>query len=234
MARLEGTPISSILTQVSGGSSTNVWGVDAAQNIYQYQSSDGTNWTQAHISGQLKQVSVTSDGTVWGVQTGGQIYRYTGSGWTTIPGQLNQISVASAGAVWGVQTAGQIYHYTGSGWTNIPGTINQISAAADGSLWGVNTAGALYQYVNNSWTHMPTNVAQGGPNIPFTQVAVGHSGFLLALDAQGGIYSYNSMDNGTGIFWEQWGTYPPAQALSAAADNSFVYIDLQGITQFFF
>lgn len=67
------------LTAISAGSRTNVWGVNAAGNIYKFSGYDdlGTSpWIQ--IPGSLSDIGAAADGTVWGVNRNGNIYRYTG------------------------------------------------------------------------------------------------------------------------------------------------------------
>jgi len=62
------------LTQISAGSVTNVWGVNAAQQIYRYTGNDANPFFR--IPGALVNVSAAADGTVWGVNAAGQIFRY--------------------------------------------------------------------------------------------------------------------------------------------------------------
>lgn len=63
------------LTRISAGSSTNVWGVNAAGNIFRYTGNDANPWVQ--IPGALSDIGVGADGTVWGVNAAGNIFRYT-------------------------------------------------------------------------------------------------------------------------------------------------------------
>jgi virginiamycin B lyase len=227
----DGTHISSTITQASCGSQTNIWGVDASHNIWQYTGS-GTTWTQ--IQGQLNQVSVAADGTVWGVNSGGDIFKYTGNNtWSHIPGSLAQVSVGSASIVWGVGAGTQVYQYNGSGWTQINGSRKQISVASDGTIWGAGSGGQIYRYNGDTtWTQIPTNSVEGGPNIPMTQLTIAAWNSVQALDAQGNTYQYNS---DAVVPWEQQLTFPLARSLSFAAtvDQSGVLIDTQGITHLF-
>jgi hypothetical protein len=70
----EWKPIPGGLTRISAGSSTNVWGVNAAGNIFAYTQDDANPWVQ--IPGGLKDIAAGADGTVWGVDSAGQIFRY--------------------------------------------------------------------------------------------------------------------------------------------------------------
>ncbi|HEU5383320.1 MAG TPA: tectonin domain-containing protein [Ktedonobacteraceae bacterium] len=236
--------ISTTLTQVSCGSGTNVWGVDAAHNIYQFQSSDGGHtWTQTHIPGGLQQVSVAADGTVWGVNSAGAIYQYNGSGWTTIAGTLAQVSVGSASLIWGVNSAGTIYRYNGSGWTTIAGALKQVSVASDGTVWGVNPAGIAYQYVNNTWVSTPGH-GQGAGNT--TDYANGNGTFTLVAVMQANsvyssIYALDPSDPNVHLYSYVGGTNAPYAWLpeqkygntltycSVASDGTIGIID-QGMT----
>jgi hypothetical protein len=60
------------LKQISVGSASHIWGVNANDQIYQRV---GNAWQ--NISGLLKHVSVGADGTVWGVDASNDIFVYT-------------------------------------------------------------------------------------------------------------------------------------------------------------
>lgn len=91
------------LRQISVGNADNVWGVNAANQIFRW---DGRTWIQ--VPGVLKQVSVGSDGSVWGLNPNGEIFRWTGGTWERIQGGLDHISVADSGLVWGVNLNGVV------------------------------------------------------------------------------------------------------------------------------
>jgi hypothetical protein len=57
------------LKQISVGSASQIWGVNANDQIYQRV---GNGWQ--NISGSLKHVSVGADGTVWGVNANDDIF----------------------------------------------------------------------------------------------------------------------------------------------------------------
>ncbi|HLT84290.1 MAG TPA: tectonin domain-containing protein [Phototrophicaceae bacterium] len=97
-------PVRGALKQVSVGSASQVWGVNAADKIYRW---NGSSWTQ--VSGALKHVSVAADGTVWGVNAADRIYRRDGDRWTLVPGALDQVSTGSGALVWGVNSSDAIY-----------------------------------------------------------------------------------------------------------------------------
>jgi virginiamycin B lyase len=165
------------LTQVSAGSLTQVWGVNSAGNIYNFQNG---GWVQ--IPGGLSCVSAAADGTVWGVNSQGNIYRRDGSNWTQIAGGLSQISVGSATQVWGVNSAGNIYQWNGSGWTQVSGGLSWVSAAADGTVWGVNSKGNIYRRDGSTWTQIP-----GG----LSQISVGSATQVFGVNSAGNIYQWN-------------------------------------------
>jgi virginiamycin B lyase len=64
------------LSGIAAGSRTNVWGVNAAGQIYRYTHYDTNPWIG--IDGTLSDIGAGADGTVWGVNSAGAIYRYTG------------------------------------------------------------------------------------------------------------------------------------------------------------
>lgn len=92
------------LKQVSANANGEVWGVNANDDIFQW---NGSAW--ALIPGHLKHVSIGSDGTVWGVNEFDEIFKRIGDGWALIPGGLKQISVGNANHIWGVNFQDDIF-----------------------------------------------------------------------------------------------------------------------------
>jgi hypothetical protein len=138
----KGRQIDGSLTQVSGGSASLVWGVNANEEIYRWQY-DGL-WTK--MPGAAVNVSVASDGTVWCVNRNGSIYRWDGGDWTQINGSLRQVSVGSASRVWGVNGNDEIYRWQGGdSWTKVPGEAANVSVASDGTVWCVTRYERIYQ-----------------------------------------------------------------------------------------
>src|SRR5438046_10627512 len=66
------------LSRISAGSSTSVWGVNAAGNIFRYTQDDANPWIQ--IPGGLSDIGAAADGTVWGVNSAGNIFSYSRTG----------------------------------------------------------------------------------------------------------------------------------------------------------
>jgi virginiamycin B lyase len=194
------------LTQVSAGSLNQVWGVNSAGNIYNFQNG---NWTQ--IPGGLSCVSAAADGTVWGVNGAGDIYRLDGGSWTLIPGSLSQISVGSATQVWGVNSGGNIYQWTGSDWTQIPGSLSWVSTAADGTVWGVNSGGNIYRLDGGNWTQIP-----GG----LSQISVGSATQVWGVNSGGNIYQWTGSD---------WAQVPGGLSnISVASDGTLWGVNSNG------
>ena len=69
------TQIAGALKEISAGSVANVWGVNAANNIFRYTGNDNSPWIE--IPGALIDVTAAADGTVWGVNAAGNIFRYS-------------------------------------------------------------------------------------------------------------------------------------------------------------
>jgi len=182
--------ITGALTHVSAAADGQVWGCNAANQIFRR---DGAVWTRvsgalkqisvggaglvwgvnasgkiyrrsgntwSQVPGSLRHVSVASDGTVWGVNAQHKIYRRNGSSWTAVAGALKQIAVGSASLVWGVNAAGNVYRWTGSAWQQQPGKLSHVSVAADGAVWGVNSAGKIYRWSGSAWTQLPGALVQ--------------------------------------------------------------------------
>ncbi len=195
--------ISQALVQISCRSKTEVWGVDAAYNIYQYGTADNwVHWNESKRVGALKQVSAAFDGTVMGVNGTDDIFRYGSKDvWTQIPGKLKQVSVGSANSVWGVNAVNDIFQYNNSNntWTNIPGKLKQISAASDGTVMGVDPSGFISRYeANNTWTQLPGH----GPG-PLPQPTTGTFTLVVVVSAHR-IYALDPSDPSTNLY--TWGT----------------------------
>lgn len=63
--------VSGKLKQISVGSASHIWGVNASNLIYRY-----TNGAWETIGGSLKHVSVGTDGAVFGVNVNDTVYQY--------------------------------------------------------------------------------------------------------------------------------------------------------------
>jgi hypothetical protein len=79
---------------IAVGSDGQVWGINASQEIYQW---NGTAWN--HIAGALVTIAVNA-GQVWGINKSQEIYKWNGTAWTQIPGALVSIAVGCDGQVW--------------------------------------------------------------------------------------------------------------------------------------
>jgi uncharacterized repeat protein (TIGR03803 family) len=90
----------------------NVWGINAAGQVFRYDS-QLQSWDS--VPGILTSLAVAFDGTVWGVNSAQQVWRYNvqTQGWDSIAGQMSQISVGADAVVWGVNAnaSGQSYQY---------------------------------------------------------------------------------------------------------------------------
>ena len=201
--------ISGALTHVAAAADGQVWGCNAAQQIFRR---DGSSWTRisgalnqvsvggsglvwgvnasdkvfrwngngwTQVAGSLRHVSVAADGTVWGVNAEQKIFRWNGSAWTQIAGALKQISVGSAALVWGVNSDDLVFRFTGSAWQQQPGKLRHVSVAADGSVWGVNSAGNIYRWAGSAWTQVPGAL---------TQICTASAGLVWAVNASQKIY----------------------------------------------
>ena len=191
------------LAQVSVGSATQMWGVQANQQIWRW---NGSGWTQ--IPGYLVCVSVGSDATVWGVNANQQIYRRDGDDWTLIPGTLVQISVGSATNVWGVNASDRVYRWNGSDWDQVADGLMYVSAAADGSVWGVKRTGQVWRRDGSGWTQTGWTLAN---------IAVGSASNVWGVTANG------EVQQRTGISWT---TMPgPMKQVAVGVDGTVLGVN---------
>ncbi|HEX7735693.1 MAG TPA: CAP domain-containing protein [Ktedonobacteraceae bacterium] len=149
------------LAQISALDANDVFGVDAANNVYWYTLTDGA-WTRIQITGkQIKQVSVAADGTLCGLDTSGAIWQCSLTSspqvWTAVaagPVAFKNISCGSANNIWAIGTDSTFYQYTGTSWAKItPGSGSgaQVSVASDGTVWEIAYTSGLYSWTSGGW-----------------------------------------------------------------------------------
>ena len=168
--------ISGALIHVAASADGQVWGCNAAHQIFRR---DGAAWTK--VSGALKQISVGRAGVVWGVNASDKIFRWNGSGWTAVAGSLRHVSVASDGTVWGVNAEQKIFRWNGSAWTPIAGALKQISVGSAALVWGVNSDDTVFRWTGNAWQQQPGKLAH---------VSVAADGAVWGVNSAGNIYRW--------------------------------------------
>jgi virginiamycin B lyase len=208
MVQGEWTQVPGVLTKVSVGSASEIWGVNSGKQIFKF----GGAWipVPAAQSGGLTQVSAASDGTVWGLNDG-KIFRLNGSNWEKITGTLAQISVGSATEIWGVNLAKQIFRYnvTTPGWDKVDGTLSQVSVASDGTVWGLLDA-KIFRRNGNSWIEVPEPTAG-----PLVRISVGSATQVWGVASDGSIAQY------TGGVQKPWVQVPGTLSdISVASDGT--------------
>jgi virginiamycin B lyase len=137
------------LAQISVGADGTAWGVNAQQQIYQY---DSTSNSWANVPGSLSQISVGNAANVWGVNAEQQVYRYDASipGWDLIAGaSLTQIAVAFDGTVWGVNAEGSLYQWSSAtqSFNFVANGVTNVAVGNDSAVFAWNkSTGATYWY----------------------------------------------------------------------------------------
>jgi hypothetical protein len=125
-----------LLERVSA-SGRNVWGVNKAHGIYQYDF-NANHWVQR--PGSAVDIAAASDGTAWCVNGNDNVFRWDGHTWHQLPGLLRRISAASNNNVWGTNKAHEIYYWDGSNWHKSDGEAQEISVGEDGTVFALNNA----------------------------------------------------------------------------------------------
>ncbi len=137
------------LVQLSNGADGTVWGINAQQQIYRYESQT-ESWV--NVPGSLVQISVGNANNIWGVNAAQQVYRYdtTAQHWVEIPNSyLTQISVAFDGTVWGANGAGALYQWdsTTQTFNYIGEGVTNVAVGNDNIVFAYNkNTGATYWY----------------------------------------------------------------------------------------
>jgi GH18 family chitinase len=193
------------------GAGGNVWGINAAGQIYQRASS---TWTA--VPGSVLQLAVGPTGDVWALNFAGDVLHWVTGGspnWQQVNGTFKQIAVGT-NYLWAVTANGEIY-YTASKpesssstskvtWTEIGGTFASIvlDPASDTDVWAVDSVGEAYEYGSGSWTDRGS----------YSQLAVASSTNVAALDALGNVYKWN------GSSWQSAGRKLSQLAIAPSGD----------------
>lgn len=95
-----------------------VFGIDAAGNVYYKDLSGKKSWTL--ITGGTMKTITADDSFVWGFNASGNLVRFsiqTKSDWAIIDNPFNLTKIdAGANEVWGVNALNDVYHISSSGW----------------------------------------------------------------------------------------------------------------------
>jgi len=203
-AQITWNPVPGGLRQISASNDGTVFGVNATDDIYQW---NGSGWSQ--VAGKLRTVSAGSKNNIWGVNSTGNIFKYTGANtWQQISGGLSQISAAADGTVVGVNNTGQVFRYAGSNsWTQIPGNLSYISAGNANAIWGLGTNNAypgsnskvIYQWTGSTW-----QLIDGG----LSQISVAADGSVMGVNDSNQLYNWNTSTSK----WDQ--VQAPQQAVT--------------------
>lgn len=191
------------LTQIAIGT-TQVWGLDAEGNIYQY---DHTTKAFNQISGNLSQIAVGEGKAVWGINSAGDVYQYD---FTTLAFvhqggslQLSQISVgeatsAGSAGVWGIGLTGGIHYWNGLAFE----LYNQGSivdgkqtpkyvSVGQGAPWILDNNGHAWLFNNDTgFFDGPIGASTGGEQV-LTHISVGSDLFAWGINGSDDIFVYN-------------------------------------------
>lgn len=191
------------LTQIAIGT-TQVWGLDASGNVYQY---DHTTKAFNQIPGNLSQIAVGEGKAVWGINSAGDVYQYD---FTTLAFvhqggslQLSQISVGEAtsfgsAGVWGIGLTGGI-HY----WNGLAFELFNQGAIVDGAQtpkyisvgqsapWILDNNGHAWLFNNDTGFFDGPIGANGGGEQVLTHISVGSDLFAWGINSSDDIFVYN-------------------------------------------
>ena len=216
------------LTQVDSGITENVFGVNAADDIYTRR-----NGAWRKIPGKLTHVSTGAAGT-WGVNRANAIYYYYLKRWVHAGGRLKQIDSGRAGVVCGVNRNDYIYcrkaispsRPHGSGWIKVPGRLKYISCGALGN-WGVNKNNDIYfRYGVNQrrpqgtkWKHVPGKLHQ---------IESGPDGAVWGVNVITGVYTRLGITRGNPI-GTKWKGFTKKKLVSISVGLGKLYgVDKKG------
>jgi virginiamycin B lyase len=211
------TQIDGSLKQISVGSATNIWGVNAAGYIFRYTGNNANPFVV--IPGNLIHVSAAADGSVWGVNAGGNVFYYRidrGGPFIQVGGLsgFRRVSVGSRNDVWGITTTvGAIFRNLVASPIQVPGTLVDVSVGADGTVWGVNGNNELFRFDGAYFDQ----IGEGGN---FMRISVG------SVTNIWGVTPHSTIYRGTGNDAEPFAHMPGTLVyVSAAADGTVWGLD---------
>ncbi|MBV9759775.1 MAG: Ig-like domain-containing protein, partial [Acidobacteriaceae bacterium] len=198
------------LVQIAVGFAGNVWGINASESIYRFDTS-AQRWKQ--IPGWLGQIAVGLNGDVWGINPWNSIYRFdpATNTWQNIPGSLRELSIGADGAVWGVNAEGQVYQYNAQAqsWSQMPGQLSKVAVGSSNHVWGLDSAGQALRFD-------PTNQNWDSTSVTLSQISVGFDGTAWGINSAGQIYRFDSQV----ASWQQVGG---ALSQIASPDDGLVW-----------
>ncbi len=182
------------LVQVSAGSRTEVWGVNAAHAVFRWS---GSTWQT--MPGSLQQVVVAKGGgLVLGIEWAAphRLVRWdtTANNWAVLDGAppIVQLTVGSPNHVYGITALGELYKLMRPSWTEwrkLKGAFKQLSAGLDGTLAGMGTDNKPYHRTDSDVSKevaSPTTPPVWTPiDAPAVYVEVINVGNVMFLDTSG-------------------------------------------------
>jgi hypothetical protein len=197
-----------VLTQIAIGT-TQVWGLDASGNVYQY---DHTTKAFNLIPGNLTQIAVGEGKAVWGINSAGDVYQYD---FTPTPPakpgfvhqggslQLSQISVgeatsAGSAGVWGIGLTGGIHYWNGLAFETFDkGAIvdgkqtPKYVSVGQSAPWILDNNGHAWLFNNNTgFFDGPIGASSGGEQV-LSHISVGSELFAWGVNSSDDIFVYN-------------------------------------------
>jgi len=186
LAAAQWTQVPGALRYVAVGSATNIWGVNASDNIFRW---NGSGWVQ--VPGALRFIAAAADGTVWGVNGAGTPFRWGGNDWVKMPGTVSAVSVGSAQSVFGITkdngdgTGGTLFYWGGSAWINLDPqaatNITSVAADSSGNTW-----------LTDRFSHINYRLSNGsGQRIAGGLIQVSGGGrYVMGLNTAGQIWRW--------------------------------------------
>ncbi len=191
------------LTQIAVGT-TQVWGLDADGNVYQY---DHSTKAFNQIPGNLSQIAVGEGKVVWGINSAGDVYQYD---FTTLAFvhqggslQLSQISVgeatsAGSAGVWGIGLTGGIHYWNGLAFElfNQGAIVDgkqtpKYISVGQGAPWILDNKGHAWLFNNNTgFFDGPIGASAGGEQV-LTHISVGSELYAWGINSSDDIFVYN-------------------------------------------
>lgn len=169
------------LSQISGASENQLWGVTASGDLMTF--SEGT-WHR--ILGGVQDVGVGTNGGLFAISDGIIYESLTGVTWTGFAGAGKRVDIASDGTPFVISATDYVYMRQDAAWERIPGRGIDIGCGADGSIYMVSNDNTVNKWNGSNWNPIPNSAAK--------RIDVDTNGLPWIVDLQNQVLRFNGMD----------------------------------------
>lgn len=185
------------LSQISGSSEDQLWGVNADGDLLTYSAGE---WRK--ILGGVQDVGVGANGGLFAISDGVIYESLTGVTWTGFAGAGKRVDIANDGTPFVISATNYIYMRADAAWGRISGRGIDIGCGADGSVYMVANDNTVNKWNGSTWNELPNSAAK--------RIDVDTNGLPWVIDLQNQVLRFNGVD---------WETMSSEEAQDITCDN---------------